>query len=285
MAEVPSVEAVPLQPVPPPRLERARGAARIGVAAGGGRSRLDRLYQAGSAKVRLPRIAADAPIEAILLNTAGGLTGGDAFAWEVAVADGAAALVTTQAAERAYRRAAGSAEVATTLSIGAGGRLDWLPQETILFERSSLARRLSADVHETGTLLAAEAVVLGRAAMGERLHDVHLADAWRIRRGGRLVFADNIRLAGDATAIMAGPATGGGALAFATVVLVAPDAPAQRDPARQALADWGGEAGTSAWNGILVARLIAPGGQALRAGLVRLIETLRGRSMPRVWHC
>ena len=175
-----------------------------------GRTRLDRLYQSGSAKVRLPRVGTGEPLQAILINTAGGITGGDQLGYEVAVGDGATAVVTTQAAERIYRRATGTASVETTISVGAGGRLDWLPQETILFDRSSLTRRLAADVHETGRLLAVEAVVLGRAAMGEAVREASLSDLWRIRRGGRLVFADGIRLDGDAREIMAGRATGKG---------------------------------------------------------------------------
>jgi urease accessory protein len=268
------------------RLERARGLARLAIRAGeDGRSRLDRLYQSGSAKVRLPRVAVDAPLQAILLNTAGGLTGGDELAYEVAVGDAAAAVVATQAAERIYRRSAGTAAVTTSLVIGAGARLDWLPQETILFDRSSLQRHLAAEVHPSGTLLAVEAIVLGRAAMGEAVRQASLNDVWRIRRGSRLVFADAFRLDGDATAIMAGRATGNGATAFASVILVAPDAAAKLEPARLALVDSGGEAGVSSWNGMLVARLLAPTGQALRGDLIRLIETLRGEAMPRVWSC
>jgi urease accessory protein len=267
-------------------LERARGLARIGIRRDmNGRSCLDRLYQSGSAKLRLPRVAADAPLQAILLNTAGGVTGGDSFACEVAVEDGAKAAIATQAAERIYRRSGGSAAVATSLSVGAGARLDWLPQETIVFDRAALRRRLSAEVDASGTLLAIEAMVLGRAAMGETVRQASVSDVWRIRRNGRLIFADGVRLEGDATAIMSGPATGSGATAFATMILVAPDAPARLEAARAALGDGPGEAGVSAWNGMLVARLLARTGQALRADLIRLIETLRGEPMPRVWFC
>jgi urease accessory protein len=283
MAEV---EPLPSDSAPPIRLERARGLARIAVRADrDGRTRLDRLYQAGSAKIRLPRVPVEAPLQAILLNTAGGITGGDELTYEVVVGDGAGAVVATQAAERIYRRSAGSAAVATSLLVGAGARLDWLPQETILFDRSSLERRLTADVHQTGTLLAVEAIVLGRAAMGETVRLAGLNDVWRIRRDGRLVFADGFRFNGDATAVMAGAATGGGATAFATVILLAPDAPARLEAARAALNDSAGEAGASAWNGMLVARLLAPTSQALRGDLIRLIETLRGEAMPRVWSC
>jgi urease accessory protein len=134
-------------------------------------------------------------------------------------------------------------------------------------------------------MLAVEAIVLGRTAMGETLRSIVLSDSWRIRRDGNLIFADGLRLDGDSVAVMASGATGNGAAALATLVLVAPDAEARIDAAREALRSALGEGGASAWNGMLVARLIAPGGQVLRADLIRLIETLRGTPMPRMWTC
>jgi urease accessory protein len=268
-----------------PSLERARGEVRIAIRAENGVSRPRTLYQSGSAKVRLPRVAAGEAPEAVLLNTAGGLTGGDRLAWRVDVEPGAGAVVTSQAAERIYRRSSGAAEIGTTLTVGAGARLDWLPQETILFDRSALSRRLEADLDGTANLLAVEAFVLGRAAMGESVRSTFVSDAWRIRRGGRLVFADVVRLDGDVARIVTGPATGGGAAAVASLVLVAPDAETKLGVAREALGAGSGESGASAWNGLLVARLVAPSGQALRADLIKLVEALRGTAMPRVWHC
>ena len=156
---------------------------------------------------------------------------------------------------------------------------------SILFDRSSLRRRLAADLHPTGKLLAVEAIVLGRAAMGERVRSATLADSWRVRRGGALIFADGVRLDGDSVAILDGGATGGGAAAMATVLLVAPDAESALPAAREALAGAAGEVGASAWNGMLVARLLAVDSHALRADLTRLIETLRGTTMPRTWLC
>jgi urease accessory protein len=271
--------------VPPPILERARGTARVAMRADGAVTRLVENYQSGSAKARFPKQGEGGPLEMVLLNTAGGVTGGDHLTYAVSVDAGAHGVATTQAAERIYRRRDGVARIDTTLAVGAGASLDWLPQETILFDRSALTRTLSADVHAEGRLLAVEAIVLGRTAMGEEARTIMLADSWRIRRGGKLVFADGLRLDGDSVEILAGGATGGGAAAIATLVLVAPDAEAAIATARAALAPAAREAGASAWNGMLVVRLTAPAGQALRTDLIRLIEALRRATMPRVWHC
>jgi urease accessory protein len=273
-----------VQALRPPPLERARGMVRLVIDAPHGRARLARLRQSGSLRVRLPRTARGAPVEVVLLNTAGGVTGGDRLRQEVAVGPGASAVVTTQAAERIYRAAAGSAEIETRIEVRGDGRLFWIPQETILFNGSSLSRRLVADFDGGATLLVVEAVVLGRLAMGERLTAVDFADHWRIRRDGRLVFADSTRLAGDAVSLMSGPATGGGATAFATLCFAAPDAEGLVGPARAALAHLPAEAGVSGFAGMLVARILAHRGRELRAAVVALVETLRGVPMPRVYN-
>jgi urease accessory protein len=273
------------RPRPAAALERACGIARLAVCADSGRTRLAENYQSGSAKLRFPRTAAGESFAAVMINTAGGITGGDAFSWSVTVGANARAEVAGQAAERIYRRTTGSATVETSLVIADGGSLEWLPQETILFDRSSLKRTLSADLAPSSRLLAVESIVLGRTAMGEVTRDVTVRDSWRIRRNGSLILADGLRLDGDTSAILSGAATGDSAKALATVVLIAPDAESAIDRARAALIDCAGEAGASAWNGMLVARLIAGDGRALRNDVIRLIETLRGRPMPRVWNC
>ena len=272
-----------------PAMQRARGEVRLRLIADERGTSAFEAYQFGSGKVRFPRVEAGEPFEATIVNTAGGITGGDHFRWTVEAEAGAQAAVTGQAAERIYKRSAGVAEIDTTLTVGDGASLAWLPQETIIFDRSALKRTLTAAVHPKGRLLAAEAIVLGRAAMGEAARAVSLSDSWRVTRGGKLVFADGLRLDGDTTVTLAGGAMAKGATAMATLVLVAPDAVEQIETARTALAEIGadaaGEAGVSAWNGILTARLIAPDGQTLRADLTRLIVALRQANMPRVWNC
>jgi urease accessory protein len=267
----------------PPVLERARGHARLSFASAEGETRLVECFQSGSAKIRLPRTAKGAPKEAIFLNTAGGVTGGDHLIYEVAAAPNSCAVITTQAAERVYRRSSGVGRIETSLTAEAAAHLEWLPQETIVFDNSALSRQLSADVSDDATLLAVEAIVLGRAAMGETTRNIQVRDSWRVRRNGKMIFADGIRLEGDALDIMAGNATGRGAVAFATVLLVSPDAGVRIESVREVLDRCDSEGGASAWNHMLVLRIIASTAQALRSDLVKLVECLRGASMPRVW--
>ena len=283
MLDAAPIHAARIAPDPVAAQARGRGVGRVSVRLRDGVSRLAGLAQSGSARVFLPQV--QGPPQAVLLNTGGGLAGGDRFDWAAEAEAGADLTVTTQAAERVYRALPGTeARVTARLTLRAGARLDWLPQETILFERGALTRRLEIDMAEDARLLAVEPLVLGRTAHGETVRDARLADHWRLRRGGRLVWADGLRLTGAED----GRAALGPHRACATLLLAAPDAAARLDGLRGLLAgtglnDGGVEAGASAWDGLLVARMLAPDGRALRARLVPVLEWLRGAPLPRVW--
>jgi urease accessory protein len=204
---------------------------------------------------------------------------------EIAAGEGTAVTVASQAAERFYRALPGSvSEVSNAVSVAAGAALEWLPQETILFDDSALRRRLHVDVAEGGWFLGVESLVFGRTAMGEAVRRVALSDLVEVRRAGRLVLHDRIRFEGDAAVALGRLAVGAGACAVATLVLVAPEAGERVAAVRAALASF--EAGASAWDGMLVARIVAKDGACLRAAVVAGLAALRaGRPLPRVWSC
>jgi urease accessory protein len=250
--------------------QRAQGEIVLGVARRG----LTRLREAGAAKVRFPEGGG----EAILINTGGGLAGGDRFSSAISVGAGAALTVTTQAAERTYRSLGPAADVETRLEADAGACLMWLPQEMILFEGAALQRRLEAEIAASARFLAVESLVFGRKAMGEAARQVNLNDRWRIRRQGKLIFAEDLRIAGLRPATLA---TLQGSDAMATVVLVAADAERHLDAVRAFIGEAGG---ASAWDGKLVARLLAKDGFELRKRLIPLLSALAGGSgLPKVW--
>jgi urease accessory protein len=167
-----------------------------------------------------------------------------------------------------------------TLRVEPGASLEWLPQETILFEKSRLERSFDIDVAPTGRLLAVEAVILGRQAMGETGIRAEMRDRWRVRRGGRLVFADNLKL-DDIPATHPRLGLLGGACAFASILLVAEDAESRLDAVRAVL---GPDSGASAVDGKLFCRILAPDGMALRRVLTPAMAALRGgKPSPRLW--
>ena len=174
-------------------LQRAAGRLEAEFAVSAGRTRIRRLHQAGCLKLRQPRpLPGGVQAEAVLINSSGGLTGGDRLQQAFAVEEGAALTLTTQACERVYRAASDHAGVATRLVAGSGSALQWLPQETILFDGGAVRRTLDVDSAPDARLLLAESVILGRRMMGETVRTGLFRDRWRVRRDGRLVFADDL---------------------------------------------------------------------------------------------
>ncbi len=296
----------PVSGTEPERLERARGAVRIAARARAGRSHIAKAYQSGSSKVRFPRqFDTDVP-EAVLLNTAGGITGGDRFEVACDVGAGAALTMTSQAAEKVYRSPGGAGRISAALRLHGRARLDWLPQETILFNRGRLERRMDVEMAADAALVLCEAVVLGRAAHGETVAGGLFRDDWRIRRDGRLVYADALKLDWGAAAArdahgggvatigrpgakaqaLRGEATLAGARAFASLLVVATDCADRLEPARAALADINASGnvtgGASAWDGLLSIRLVAVDAASLRAALLVLLAAV-GVRVPRAW--
>ena len=264
-----------------PQLQRTYGKSRIAWTRAGGRTVLDRLEQEGAAKIRLPHGEAGDPPLAVILNTAGGLTGGDRIETSIEVGPGCRAIATSQACERIYRSLGPDAVVETKLTVREGARLDWLPQETILFEGGRLSRSLEADIADDASLLAVESTIFGRAAMGERVRSGMLHDRWRIRRNGRLILADDLHMDWAIAGLLDNAATLAGAGAVATILFVSDEAARLVEPLRAVIGDLGG---VSAWDGKLVARLAAPDGQGLRRMLVpALTAMLAGPSLPKLW--
>ncbi len=269
------------------RLPRAQGELRLGFKRRGALTVLDTLYQQGCAKARLPNPEPGGWKSAVAINTSGGLTGGDRMSVAVEWGKGAQAVVAGQAAEKIYRASTDSARVRTRLTLAAGAQAEWLPQETILFDRASLDRDTVVSLMPDSEFLGLESVVLGREAMGESVRAGKLRDAWRIQRGGRLIYADVVALEGDIAATVERAAIAAGARAFATILLVAPDAGRRLDGVRAVLEELEeAQGGASCWDGLLAVRLLARDGESLLAAIRAALAVLRdGRALPRVWRC
>ena len=266
--------------------QRAWGKGRLVAKPFAGRTRLAEFYQEGCAKIRLPDTF-DVTMEAVLINSSGGLTGGDHMEWSFSAGEGTHLTLTTQACEKIYKASAGTADVTTQISVGAGAAVHWLPQETILFNRASLSRRLEVDIAGGAEFLAVEAVLLGRKAMGEAMREGLFQDCWRIRKNGVLLHAENLRLSGDIAAMTDETAVLGGRVAFATLLYTGADCELQVEKLRGLIG--GARGGVSSYRVAgedkLIARVVAPDGFALRKILLPVISHLRkGASVPKVWN-
>jgi urease accessory protein len=265
----------------PPARQRAAAELRAAFVRVGARTEAARLFETGGLRWRFPR--SSNLCEAAIVNTGGGVAGGDSYCVSLSLSEGAEVEATTPAAERIYRSDGPAAFIATRLSLAARARLLWLPQETLMFDGARLERLLEVEMSGDAALMVAETMVFGRLAMGESRIDATLRDSWRVRRDGRLLFADEMRLE-RAGAALERRAVGAGARALATIVAAAPNIEARLPDLRAALetAGSGVESGASAFDGLIVVRLLAASGLRLRAGLIAAIVALGGRK-PRLW--
>jgi urease accessory protein len=265
-------------------LQRAFGEVSVLVEQRGRYPTLDGLRQVGCLKARFPHRDDAAWLNIVTLNTSGGIAGGDRLNSSFAVGAGARATIASQAAERFYRALPGSdpSRVNNCIAVAAGGAAEWLPQETILFDHCSVRRRLRIELAVDACFLGVESLVFGRAAMGEVVESASLQDLIEVRRDGRRLLHDAIRLNGAVTNLLTRKAVADGARAVATAVLVAPDAEDLLEPVRLAST----QCAASAWDGMLIARVLAADGAGLRAVVVAILDVLRGgRPLPRVWLC
>ena len=259
--------------------QRARGSVAAGFRKVDGVSRIARLHQSGCLKLRFPRLP-DREAQAILINSSGGLTGGDRIDQAFAVEPGAALTITTQACERVYRSSGGHAGVATRLTVGEGATCAFVPQETILFDGGAIERTLHVDAAADATVLVCESVILGRKAMGETVTSGLFRDRWRVRIGGRLVFADDLRLRGAIAEDTRQSASLAGHGAFASILYAGADAEALRLAVRALVGEAGG---ASLVGGVLIVRMLAPSGMHLRKRLIPVLAALAKRALPLVW--
>jgi urease accessory protein len=276
------------------RHQRADGGAILSIGCGGtGGSRLRDLYQRAPCRLLFPDVEPGEPLQAVLLTTSGGLTGGDRTGVEFNVGADACATLTTQAAEKLYRALPGAAPVECSVAVTAGANAwcEWLAQETILFNGARLRRSFSADLAPGARMLAVESFVFGRHAMGEDLLTGMLHDSWRIRRAGRLTWADAMRLEGNIAGLRRAPFGFGSAAGCATVVYAAQDAGVLLEPVRELLAEDAESSGVTLLDDLLIIRMLDSEASRLRAGVVRVAGLIRhmaggfARALPRVWHC
>jgi urease accessory protein len=260
---------------------RARGAVRFGVHLKDGATRRGDLHESGSLRVRFPSPEGEG-LSAVFVNTAGGVAGGDRFDIDIAAGEAARLTLTTAAAEKIYRATGPAAQLNIALKAEAGAHLSWLPQETIVFDRARMSRRIDIDLAEDASLLLCEIVVFGRSAMGETMRHGEFVDRWRMRRGGRLAFAETIRLEGNIGEKLALSAVAKGGVAIGTALIV-PGDEAVVERIREAHDSFGGEVGISCWNGFAMARFCAQDAMRLRADMMTVLGRASAIPLPRLW--
>lgn len=264
-----------------PAYVRAESKVDVRFERAGSATRIADIFETGGLRLKVPNSGNGC--EAVLINTAGGMTGGDTSQLSCVAGRNSKLRITTQSAEKIYRAEFDPALVSVELKLEERASLAWLPQETILFDGSRLKRALNVDMPTSATLLVVEMTVFGRVARKELMTNGCFADRWRVRREGKLVFAEDVRLDGDIGAVMQKAAVGAGAAAIATLLYVAPNAEARLNSLRATLGEAQSDCGASAWNGMLVARFAAPDPMHVRRDVARALERVSRADVPRIW--
>jgi urease accessory protein len=270
-----------------PGLQKSFGAVDLVFARRGAVSEPRRLFQQGAMKVRFTGVKAGAPPEAVLLNLAGGLTGGDRLQFGIGLEQGSSAVITTQACERIYRSSGEDAAITGRIRVESGACLEWLPQATILFDGARLKRETHVELAADATLLALECLIFGRTARGETVASGALCDSWSIHRNGELIHAECFALDGAIQSVLDKQSVLNGHCAMATLRYIASDAEKRIEPMRALLADCTQDhaivSAASAWNGMMIVRFVAPDGYRLNREIGRVLSAFRTKPLPRVW--
>ena len=260
---------------------RARGAVTFDVHLQDGITRRRELHESGSLRVRFPSPEQQG-LSAVFVNTAGGVAGGDIFDIDISTGEGAHLTVTTAAAEKIYRSHGPDSQINIALRAEAGSHMSWLPQETILFDQVRVKRKFDIELAETASLLLSEIVVFGRTAMNESIARGSFTDRWRLRRDGKLVFADTVKLDGDFAGKLANRAIANGGVAIGTALIV-PGDESLLEKIREASDSFGAEVGASAWNGFLLVRFCAQDAARLRTDMMTVLARVSPAGLPRLW--
>ncbi len=273
---------------PPPGVH---GTARVRFSSDRRGQVLESLHCRAPLRLLFPRPSENDPPTAVVVTTSGGLVGGDRLDIRIDVGERCRALITSQAAEKVYRSQDQECGVEVSLCVEDRAALEWLPQETILFESARLRRRTRLDLQGDGEAMVGEMLVFGRVARGEHLTQGLVHDRWEVRRDGSLIWADALHMEGDLTSPLDHPAGFHGARAYATVIYTGPHAEDHLETSRGCLREIETvRMGTTTLPGLVVSRWLGREPHDLRKAFAGYWSQMRHRlwglpqRLPRVFH-
>ena len=262
----------------PQTLERAAGTLKATIK--GSENRIGKLYQEGSSRLFFPENFSKTK-ECVVINTAGGITGGDKFESSIEATEGSSIVVTTQASEKVYKSSHGSAEVETTFFASKNSKLLWLPQDTILFSESDLSRKIIIRIEDTSELLAFDQIVLGRSAMGENIQESNFHDMWTIYNGDRLIYFDQ---SGWKNTVPLNCAGLKGIKSYASFYYVGSKTKFYEEKLKRMKQVYKNVyLGTSLRNGCLLARMFGSDAKSIKDRVINLLREIWQLDTPNVW--
>ena len=272
-------------------LQRADGCGRVVLIGSESGTRIEDVFEQSPIRIMFPRTGHRAVEEAVLINTAGGVAGGDRLELCVTALPGASIAVTSQAAEKVYRALHDPARVRTRLKARESVKLAWLPQETIVFNLARLHRTTEIELTSGTELLALEWLVLGRAAHGEVVIGGDIIDSWQVKKDGRLIWADTFRVSDETFPHLNRKALLSDCKAIATLVYFGPHLDKRLDFLRETIPFLGCNCAATLVSGLIVVRFAAKESSDLKLALRSLLlqfgpELGSGPfQVPKMWSC
>ena len=272
-------------------LQRADGCGRLVLSGSENGTRIEDVFERSPIRIMFPRTGHRAVEEAVLINTAGGVAGGDRLECSVSALPGASIAVTSQAAEKVYRALHEPARVATRLKARESAKLAWLPQETIVFNQARLHRTTEIELFAGAELLALEWLVLGRAAHGEVVDSGNISDSWRVKRDGRLIWADSFHITDEIVPHLNRKALLSNCNAVATLVYFGSDLDKRLDFLREIIPSLGCNCAATLVSGLIVVRFAAKESSDLKLALRSFLQQFGPKlgsgpfRVPKMWSC
>ena len=272
-------------------LQRADGAGRILLGGSERKTQIIDIFQKSPVRIMFPRVTGGPVEEAVLINTGGGVAGGDRLDYSVTALEGASIAVTSQAAEKVYRALDAPARIKTRLKVAERAKLAWLPQETIVFNTARICRNTEIEASSGAEVLAVEWIVLGRSAYGEQMVNGQITDSWRVKKDGRLIWADSFRCVDETYPHLYKKALLSGCKAIGTLVYLGHDLDDRLESIRRIAPSLECYCGATLVSGVMIVRLAAEAAFALRLALHRVLWQFRldlGRGPfggPKMWSC
>jgi urease accessory protein len=230
---------------------------------------------------------------AIIVHPPGGVVGGDELTISVHAGERASALITTPGAAKWYKANGKVSTQQVRLEAGEGAALEWLPQESIFFDKTQVYLDHEVMLGKDASYIGGEILCFGRTASGETFASGRIRQRTSIRREGRLLWFEQGILDAAGTA-MHSPLGLAGKTVCATLIAVGKTLPSSfigtlRDEAGS-LAGEGDLFGATQMKSVIVTRYLGNTSETARRVMTRAWQLLRpqltGReaAVPRIWN-
>jgi urease accessory protein len=233
----------------------------------------------------------EAVCHAIVLHPPSGIVGGDQLEISIDVGPGAHPLLTTPGAGKWYRSAGAWAGQQLDFNVAAGATLEWLPQESIVFDGARADMQSRVKLAADARFIGCEVLCLGRRAAGERFEHGELRLVTRIERAGRPIWLERGGVQGGGD-LLTSPAGLAGFSVSGTLLVTGPNLDTTLVAACRQIAstESGARTGITLLSDLLVARYLGHASEAARDWFAALWHVLRpaviGRAAqtPRIWN-